>query len=154
NVFTMVGLSNASSQIIDAMTTGPMTDTTVMPGTNMQWMALKRAGRADVLRNVRWAGAQSFDAWKFSVTSGGHQYTLGGSEDRRQLFAVVADPGAGGARAAGAAASAAATTSAAAAPGTGAAASTAAAAAAATATAATRCQVVPAVDGCGIRRHG
>jgi len=75
-VLAMVGLTDVSAQIIDAITTGDVTDATIMPGTNMQWMALKRSGRPDVLRDVRWAGQSAFDAFKFSVTSSGRTYTF------------------------------------------------------------------------------
>src|SRR5262245_24267515 len=73
-VLNMAGLANATTQILDAMTTGVMSDTTIAPGTHLQWMALKRSGRPDILRNVRWSGRASFDAWQFSVDSGGSKY--------------------------------------------------------------------------------
>jgi hypothetical protein len=39
-------------------------------------MALKRADRASVLRNVRWTGREAFDAFQFSVDYGGYSYTF------------------------------------------------------------------------------
>jgi opacity protein-like surface antigen len=75
-VFAMVDLASISSQVIDALIAGNVTDTTVMPGTHMQWMALKRSGRPDVLRNVRWAGRNSFDAFQVTVSTGGYTYTF------------------------------------------------------------------------------
>src|SRR5262245_61453613 len=56
SVLTMVGLADVSTQIIDALATGPVTDATIAPGTHLYWMGLKRGGRPDVLRNVRWSG--------------------------------------------------------------------------------------------------
>jgi opacity protein-like surface antigen len=75
-VFAMVDLASVSSQVIDALVAGNVTDTTVTPGTHMEWMALKRSGRPDVLRNVRWAGRNSFDAFQATVTTGGYTYTF------------------------------------------------------------------------------
>jgi hypothetical protein len=39
-------------------------------------MALKRSGTPALLRNVRWAGREPFDAFQFTVTSGGFAYTF------------------------------------------------------------------------------
>jgi hypothetical protein len=60
--------------VLRALATGDVTDTAIAPGTQMQWMALKRAGAPEVLRNVRWAGRRPFDAWQFTLTDGGGNY--------------------------------------------------------------------------------
>jgi len=76
-VLTMAGLGNISAQVLDALTTGHMTDAAITPGTHMEWMAEKRSGTTPaLLRNVRWAGQQPFDAWQFSVDAGGFTYTF------------------------------------------------------------------------------
>src|SRR6516162_11875735 len=61
------GLGDLSTAWFNTVNTGYVSDTAVAPGTHMDWMALKRAGRPGVLHNVRWTGAQSFDAFQFSV---------------------------------------------------------------------------------------
>src|SRR5262245_66529894 len=42
-VMTRVGLADISSQVVDTLTTGDVTETTIAPGTHLQWMAIKRA---------------------------------------------------------------------------------------------------------------
>jgi hypothetical protein len=75
-VFSLVGLSDISDKFIDAVTSGDVTDATIGTGTHLDWMALKRRGTPDVLRNVRWAGRNSFDAYQVKIDSGGYTYTF------------------------------------------------------------------------------
>jgi hypothetical protein len=75
-VLTMAGLTNVSTQVVDALVAGDVTDTMVSPGSQIKWMAIKRAGRPAILQNVRWTGRQSFDAWQFTVTGSGMTYTF------------------------------------------------------------------------------
>jgi len=70
------GLGDITTQWFNAVSTGYVSDTTVAPGTHFVWMALKRAGRPGLLRNVRWTGSQSFDAFQFSVEYNGYNYTF------------------------------------------------------------------------------
>jgi len=70
------GVGDISTAWLNTVNTGYISDTTVAPGTHFDWMALKRAGRPGVLHNVRWTGAQSFDAFQFSVEAHGYNYTF------------------------------------------------------------------------------
>jgi hypothetical protein len=70
------GLGDISTAWLNTVNTGYVSDTAVAPGTHMDWMALKRAGRPGVLHNVRWTGQQSFDAFQFSVEYNGYNYTF------------------------------------------------------------------------------
>jgi hypothetical protein len=70
------GLGDISTAWLNTVNTGYVSDTAVAPGTHMDWMALKRAGRPGVLHNVRWTGSQSFDAFQFSVEYNGYNYTF------------------------------------------------------------------------------
>ena len=74
SVLSQAGLGDLTTSFMNVVATGQVTDTTVAPGTHMDWMALKRAGRGSVLHNVRWTGAQAFDAFQFSVEYGGYSY--------------------------------------------------------------------------------
>jgi hypothetical protein len=74
HVLTMAGLANISTQVLDSLTTGHVTVVTIVPGTHINWMAVKRAGRPVVLQNVRWTGRQPFDAWQFAVRANGTTY--------------------------------------------------------------------------------
>src|SRR5262245_41419305 len=40
HVLTLAGLGDMSSQVVDAMTVGEMSDVTITPGTHLYWMAL------------------------------------------------------------------------------------------------------------------
>ena len=70
------GVGDISTAWLNTVNTGYVSDTTVAPGTHFDRMALKRAGRPGVLHNVRWTGAQSFDAFQFSVEYNGYNYTF------------------------------------------------------------------------------
>lgn len=74
HVLAMAGLANISTQVLDSLTSGHVTVVTIVPGTHINWMAVKRAGRPVVLQNVRWTGRQPFDAWQFAVRAGGTTY--------------------------------------------------------------------------------
>jgi hypothetical protein len=74
HVLTVVGLANISTQVLDTLATGHVTEVTIVPGTHINWMAVKRAGRPVVLQNVRWTGRQPFDAWQFAVRANGTIY--------------------------------------------------------------------------------
>ena len=54
-VLSMAGLSAISSQVLDALTGAPVTETTIQPGTHMEWMAMKRTGTPAIVKNVRWS---------------------------------------------------------------------------------------------------
>jgi len=76
SVMTMAGYGDVSAQLTDGFTVSEVTDTTIAPGSRFLFMALKRGGAPAVLRNVRWAGRDSFDAWQFKVTAGGYVYSF------------------------------------------------------------------------------
>jgi hypothetical protein len=76
SVLGQAGMSELSTPLLNVLATGYISETTVTPGTRFEWMALKRGGRASLLRNVRWTGRQSFDAFQFSVESAGYTYTF------------------------------------------------------------------------------
>jgi hypothetical protein len=75
-VLSLANLSGISGQVLDVLTTGVVTDTTIQPGTHMEWMAMKRAGKPAVVQNVRWSGRAPFEAWQFEITDGGYKYTF------------------------------------------------------------------------------
>ena len=76
NVLAVAGLDRISSQVLDTLTTGNVIETSIAPNTHMEWMALKRSGTPGLLRNVRWVGAQSFDAYQITVEDAGYNYTF------------------------------------------------------------------------------
>src|ERR1051326_3240612 len=76
NVLALAGIGHLSTQILDTLADGNVTDATIPPDTHLEWMALKRSGTPALLRNVRWAGKQSFDAYEFTVDAAGYTYTF------------------------------------------------------------------------------
>src|SRR5690349_2237072 len=52
-VLSLAGLSSISSQVLDALTGGPVTETMIQPGTHIEWMAMKRAGTPGIVKNAR-----------------------------------------------------------------------------------------------------
>jgi hypothetical protein len=72
----MAGYGDVASQLTDGFSVSEVTDTTIAPGSRFLFMGLKRGGAPAVLRNVRWAGRDSFDAWQFKVTVGGYIYSF------------------------------------------------------------------------------
>jgi hypothetical protein len=75
-VLSLANLSGISGQVLDILTTGVVSDTTIQPGTHMEWMAMKRAGKPAIVQNVRWSGRAPFEAWQFDITDGGYKYTF------------------------------------------------------------------------------
>ena len=76
SVMVMAGYGDVSSQLADGFSVSEVTDTTITPGSRFLFMALKRGGAPAVLRNVRWAGRDSFEAFQFKVTAGGYVYSF------------------------------------------------------------------------------
>ena len=76
SVMVMAGYGDVASQLTDGFSVSEVTDTTIAPGSRFLFMALKRGGAPAVLRNVRWAGRDSFDAWQFKLTVGGYIYSF------------------------------------------------------------------------------
>jgi opacity protein-like surface antigen len=76
SVMVMAGYGDVSAQLADGFTVSEVTDTTITPGSRFLFMALKRGGAPAVLRNVRWSGRDSFDAFQFKVTVGGYVYSF------------------------------------------------------------------------------
>jgi len=76
SVMVMAGYGDVSAQLADGFSVSEVTDTTITPGSRFLFMALKRGGAPAVLRNVRWSGRDSFDAFQFKVTAGGYVYSF------------------------------------------------------------------------------
>lgn len=75
-VLSEAGLQAISAQVIDTMASGTVTQISVAPGTHLDWMALRRRGTPEIVRNVRWGGPRPFDAFRFTVESATTIYTF------------------------------------------------------------------------------
>ena len=60
-VLKIAELSYLEAEIKKVIADGAVREVTIAPGTNLQWMALRRGGtRADILRLARWDGPKPF----------------------------------------------------------------------------------------------
>ena len=75
-VLEEAGLSNISSQVLDALTTGAVSETTFASGDRMEWMALRRNRKPEIIRNIRWGGTQPFDGFRFIVETATTTYAF------------------------------------------------------------------------------
>ena len=75
-VLDKAGLTSLTAQVLAAITEGRVTETTVAPGTTIQWMALRRAGRADIVSDAIWAGTAPFEGFAFSIDDGLKRYNF------------------------------------------------------------------------------
>lgn len=69
-VLDQAGLTSITPQVLKALTEGAVQETQFPVGGSIDWMALRRGGRPDIVRNAVWAGRAPFDAYSFSVEEG------------------------------------------------------------------------------------
>jgi hypothetical protein len=70
------GLASLTPKVLEALTSGSVTETSVAPGTTIQWMGLRRGGKPDVLMNAVWAGRKPFPGFAFTIDDGAKQYNF------------------------------------------------------------------------------
>jgi hypothetical protein len=73
-VLEIEGLAALAPKVLDVLASGAVTETSVAPGTSLQWMALRRKGKPDVLMNAVWAGKKPFEGFAFTIDEGAKQY--------------------------------------------------------------------------------
>jgi hypothetical protein len=66
-VLDLAGLSGISNQVLETLTSGAVTETTFATGDRLEWMALRRKGKPDIIRNLRWGGSKPFEAFRFTI---------------------------------------------------------------------------------------
>jgi len=91
-VLDRVGLSSLRTEVLKNLAEGLVTETTLARGTSMEWMALRRGGRPDILRNVRWDGAQPLEGFQFIVDDLVETYTFFVPEICGNLALVSREP--------------------------------------------------------------
>jgi hypothetical protein len=55
---------------------GTVTRRQIQPGESLKWMAYRKNGEPQVIRNPRWSAKKPFDAWQIKVVSNGAEYTF------------------------------------------------------------------------------
>src|SRR5262245_45006731 len=76
HVLALAGMANLSTPVLNTLSSGHVTTVTIVPGTHINWMAIRRSGTPTVLQNVRWTGRQPFEAWQFAVRASGVTYNF------------------------------------------------------------------------------
>jgi nucleoid-associated protein YgaU len=92
-VLNTAGLSHIEADVKKAIADGAVREVTMAPGTNLQWMALRRGGtRADILRLVRWDGPKPFPAFEFVIDDMKETYTFVIPQDCGNISLVSREP--------------------------------------------------------------
>ena len=55
---------------------GTVTRRQIQPGESLTWMAYRKNGEPEVIRNPRWSAKQPYDAWQINVKSKGSDYVF------------------------------------------------------------------------------
>lgn len=55
---------------------GTVTRRQIQPGESLKWMAYRKGGEPQVIRNPRWSAKKPFDAWEIKVVSEGAEHTF------------------------------------------------------------------------------
>jgi hypothetical protein len=66
-VLEMDNLGANSAEVNRILGGGMVMETTISPGTRLEWMALRRAGKPDTVRRVQWAGDQPLEGYQFVI---------------------------------------------------------------------------------------
>ncbi len=78
-VLQSAGLSSLNAQITQILTDASptqLTDVDFPIGGTMSWMALRRGGRPEIVRNLRWGGRRPFKAFQFVIDDMNRTYTF------------------------------------------------------------------------------
>ena len=73
------GLTGLTSEVMSVLSNADaqrMTEVRIEPGTRMEWMAFRQGSRGRIQRPAIWAGRQPFEAWRFTIESGGTRYNF------------------------------------------------------------------------------
>ena len=78
-VMEKAGLATLTPTVIEILTKADpaqLKDTDFQPGSTMVWMAFRRAGKPDVVRNIKWGGKKSFAGFTFIIDDLKQTYTF------------------------------------------------------------------------------
>jgi hypothetical protein len=74
-VLERAGMPILTAQVQNILSNGQVTETTLAPGTTIEWMALRRGG-PNVVRNVRWDGNAPLEGFEFIIDDMNETYTF------------------------------------------------------------------------------
>jgi hypothetical protein len=74
-VMERAGMPALTAQVQNILQNGQVTETTLAPGTTIEWMALRRGG-PNVVRSIRWDGNAPLEGFEFIVDDLNETYTF------------------------------------------------------------------------------
>ena len=78
-VMEKAGLPQLTPTVIDILTKADpaqFKETDFQPGSTLVWMAMRRGGKPDIIRNIRWGGKKSFQGYSFVIDDMVGTYTF------------------------------------------------------------------------------
>jgi hypothetical protein len=75
-VLEMDNLGSLTGEVTKILSSGMVMDTTVPNGTTFLWMALRRGGRPEISRNLRWDGDKPLEGFQFVIDDLKETYTF------------------------------------------------------------------------------
>jgi hypothetical protein len=69
-------LGSLTEQVTRTLSSGAVNETPINSGTTFEWMALRRGGRPDISRNLRWEGAKPLEGFQFTIDDLKETYTF------------------------------------------------------------------------------
>jgi hypothetical protein len=94
-VLQTTNLTSLNGQITKILTDADpavLTEVDIPVGTTISWMALRRNGRADVVRSIRWGGRRPFKAFQFVIDDMNRTYTFIVPQDCGNLALLNDEP--------------------------------------------------------------
>jgi nucleoid-associated protein YgaU len=75
-VLEMDNLGSLTGEVTKILSSGMVMETTVPSGTTFLWMALRRGGRPEISRNLRWDGDKPLEGYQFVIDDLKETYTF------------------------------------------------------------------------------
>lgn len=94
-VLDKAGVAQLTPTVIDILTKADpeqLKETEFQPGNTMVWMAMRRGGRADIIRNIRWGGKKPFVGYMFVIDDMVSTYTFILPKECANLALVSSEP--------------------------------------------------------------
>lgn len=88
----LTALNGQITKILTDADPAVLTEVDIPVGTTISWMALRRNGRADVVRNIRWGGRRPFKAFQFVIDDMNRTYTFIVPQDCGNLALLTDEP--------------------------------------------------------------
>ncbi|NNE20091.1 MAG: hypothetical protein HKN10_16595 [Myxococcales bacterium] len=76
DVLTLAKWDGDPDKLFEAVRAGEATEVSLPAGTEFEWMAFRKRGKAACVKSIMWKGAAPFPAWQVEVESGAYVYTL------------------------------------------------------------------------------